>query len=103
MKEILETIVKEELAGAETETLKEGIVLAARGLDEAELAAQETITAEWLEKGIEPIVYDARGSGKEGLAACNYKCITSYCQPPDLARGIGTKNPHSPSSSVGHT
>lgn len=41
MKEILETIVKEELAGAETEALKEGVVLAACELDEAELAAQE--------------------------------------------------------------
>lgn len=103
MKEILETIVKEELAGAETETLKEGIVLAARDLDEAELATQEAINAEWLEREVNPVVYDAGGCGKEGLSACNYKCITSYCQPPNLAKGIGTKNPHSPNSTVGHT
>ena len=103
MKEILETIVKEELAGAETETLKEGVVLAARELDEAELAAQEALTTGWLEREIDPVVFDAGGSRKEGLSACTYKCITSYLQPPNLAKGIGTKNPHSPNSSVGHT
>lgn len=38
-----------------------------------------------------------------GLPACSYKCIMSYCYPPDLAKGIGTKNPHPSNSKVGHS
>lgn len=58
------------------------------------------------ESSVTPIIYEPLSeelSFKGGLSACNYKCITSYCNPPDQAKGISTKNPHQPNSKIGHT
>jgi len=82
------------------ESAKEGVVLTAQELQDMELCATQD-----LEGQITPVVFDPRKETERvgGLAACNYKCITSYCYPPNLAKGIGSSNPHRPNSSVGHS
>ncbi|RGZ01901.1 hypothetical protein [Clostridium sp. AM58-1XD] len=58
---------------------------------------EERITPVILEPGARDVTF------KGGLSACNYKCISSYCYPVDIARGINSRNPHGPNSAIGHT
>ena len=58
------------------------------------------------EESIKPVILEPGAADvtfRGGLSACNYKCISSYCYPVDIARGINSKNPHGPNSAIGHT
>ena len=100
MKELIEAAVEAAKELKERETAKEGVLLGAQEIRDVELAQ----AAQW-EAQVQPLIYepDVKEERRGGLAACNYKCITSYCYPPNLAKGIGSSKPHAPNSSVGHS
>ncbi len=49
------------------------------------------------------VLLDPQISFRGGLAACNWQCLTSYCYPPNIAKGISTKHPNAPNSHIGHS
>ncbi len=108
MKEIAEKVIEEGLAAAAVkEEAEENIVRAAAALREDMVKNDmipENIPDRWKEDEITPVIFGPKEIAfKGGLAACNWKCITSYCYPPDLAKGIGTKKPHAANSKIGHS
>lgn len=103
MNELIKSAVEAVAEAAEEgvrESAKEEVVLAAQELQDMELRAVQD-----LEEQITPVIFDPREEADRagGLSACSYKCITSYCYPVNLAKGINSSNPHRPNSSVGHT